>query len=71
MALNRDQRRALRLLAAAPNGATEPAHGFEHARGLATAEQRATHPGGSDRELALRPEPAPCEVENTRRRRWQ
>lgn len=34
IAPNRDQRRALRLFAAAPNGATEAimlAHGFEHA----------------------------------------
>jgi hypothetical protein len=55
MALNRDHRRALRLLAAAPNGATEAimlAHGFEHAllddlvlRELATAEQRAMRAG--------------------------
>jgi hypothetical protein len=54
-ALNRDQRRALRLLATAPNGATEAimlAHGFEHAllddlvlRGLATAEKRAMRAG--------------------------
>jgi hypothetical protein len=51
MAVNRDQRRALRLLAAAPNGATEAivlAHGFTISllddlvlRGLATAEKRA------------------------------
>jgi hypothetical protein len=55
MALNRDQRRALRLLAATPNGATEAimlAHGFKHAllddlalRGMATAEQRAMRAG--------------------------
>jgi hypothetical protein len=55
MALNRDQRRALCLLATAPNGGTEAimlAHGFEHAllddlvlRGLATTEQRAMRPG--------------------------
>jgi hypothetical protein len=51
MALNDDQRRALRLLAAAPNGATEAimlAHGFTISllddlvlRGLATTEKRA------------------------------
>jgi hypothetical protein len=51
MALNRDQPRALRLLADEPNGATEAimlAHGFTISllddlmlRGLATAEKRA------------------------------
>jgi hypothetical protein len=55
MALNRDQRRALRLLADAPNGATATimlAHGFTIAllddlvlRGLATAEKRAMRAG--------------------------
>jgi hypothetical protein len=55
MALNHDQRPALRLLAAAPNGATEAimlAHGFTISllddlvlRGLATAEKRAMRAG--------------------------
>jgi hypothetical protein len=55
MALNRDQRWALRLLAAAPNGATEAimlAHGFTVSllddlalRGLATTEKRAMRAG--------------------------
>jgi hypothetical protein len=55
MALNHDQRRALRLLAAAPNGATEAimlAHGFTISllddlmlRGLATTDQRAMRAG--------------------------
>jgi hypothetical protein len=55
MALNRDQRRALRLLAAAPSGATEAimlAHGFTISlpdglvlHGLATVEKRATRAG--------------------------
>jgi hypothetical protein len=55
MALNRDQHRALRLLADAPNGATATimlARGFTISllddlvlRGLATAEKRATRVG--------------------------
>jgi hypothetical protein len=55
MAVNRDLRRALRLLAAAPNGATEAimlAHGFTISllddlvlRGLATTEKRAMRAG--------------------------
>jgi hypothetical protein len=55
MAISRDQRRALRLLADAPNGATEAimlAHGFTNAMldalvrdGLATAERRAMKAG--------------------------
>jgi hypothetical protein len=55
MALKRDQLRALRLLAAAPNGATEAimlAHGFTISllddlvlRGVATAEKRAMRAG--------------------------
>ena len=58
MALNDDQRRALRLLAAAPNGATEAimlAHGFTISllddlvlRGLATAEKRAMRGAADD-----------------------
>jgi hypothetical protein len=55
MALNRDQHRALRLLASAQNGATEAimlAHGFTISllddlvlRGLATVEKRAMRAG--------------------------
>jgi DNA-binding PadR family transcriptional regulator len=55
MAMNRDQHRALRLLAGAPNGATEAimlAHGFTYTTldtlvrdGLATAEQREMRAG--------------------------
>jgi hypothetical protein len=54
MAMSRDQRRALRLLAGSPLGATEAimlAHGFTNAmldtlvRGLATAERREMRAG--------------------------
>ena len=55
MAVSRDQRRVLRLLAAAPNGATEAimlAHGFTNAmltvlvrEGLATATPETVHAG--------------------------
>jgi hypothetical protein len=34
-------------------------------------ERRGEVDGDSDRKPAKRPEPAPCEVMNTRRRRWQ
>jgi hypothetical protein len=63
MAMNAERNRALRLLAAAPNGATEAimlAHGFTNAmldalvrEGLATAEQLEMRAGRRRIELTL------------------